>query len=80
MLTINTNLPALNALRHLTQNTRELETTFRSSNEGLQKATTDRGIAELSTRLARDNVRVSASTLVLRKANDLHASRIDLLA
>ncbi len=80
MLTINSNLPAVNAQRHLAQNTRELEAAFRSLNDDLQGSTTIREIADLSTRLARDKVLTSVSTLVLRKANDLQGSRIDLLA
>lgn len=79
-LTINTNLPALNAQRHLTQNSRNLEAAFRSANENLQSGGSDSGIAELSTRLARGRLLTTASTLVLRKANDLQASRIDLFA
>ncbi|MBK34775.1 MAG: hypothetical protein CME26_04485 [Gemmatimonadetes bacterium] len=76
MVSINTNLPALNAQRHLAQNSRNLDAAVRSENASL---VSDRGVTELSTRLARGRTLVSASTLVLRKANEVQASQIDLI-
>jgi flagellin-like hook-associated protein FlgL len=80
MMTIHTNLAALNAQRHLRQNSRNLEAALRSANENLRGSAADREVTDLSTRLARGKVLTTASTLVLRKANDLQASRIDLFA
>lgn len=71
---INTNLPAENAQRHLTQHSRNLVARFKAAAAG----TGD--IAEISSGLAKDKLLTNASTLVLRKANDLQARSIDLLA
>jgi tRNA U34 5-methylaminomethyl-2-thiouridine-forming methyltransferase MnmC len=60
--------------RHLTQHTRSLQANFKAASSG----TGD--IAELSSGLARDKLLTTAATLVLRKANDLQARSIDLIA
>jgi flagellin-like hook-associated protein FlgL len=70
---INTNAAAENAQRYLTQHSRNLVARFKSAAEG----TGD--IAEISSGLAKDKLLTTASTLVLRKANDLQARSIDLL-
>ena len=65
--------------RHLTQHARSLQANFKAASEG----TGD--IAELSSELAKDKLLTdklltTAATLVLRKANDLQARSIDLIA
>ena len=70
---INTSLSARNAQRHLTQHSRNLAAKFKAAAEG----TGD--IAEISSGLAKGKLLTTASTLVLRKANDLQTHSIDLL-
>ena len=70
---INTNLPAENAQRHLSNDARNLEATFKAAASG------SGDIVELSTGLAKDKLLTTASTLVLRKANDLQGRQIDLV-
>ncbi len=63
-----------NAQRHLTQHTRSLQANMKAA------STADGDIAELSSGLAKDKLLTTAATLVLRKANDLQARSIDLIA
>ena len=70
---INTNLPAENAQRHLSNDARNLEATFKAAASG------SGDIVELSTGLAKDKLLTTASTLVLRKANALQGRQIDLV-
>ena len=73
MNSINTNLPAQNAQRHLNQHARSQAAQFKTAASGQGDT------AQISTGLARDKLLTTASTLVLRKADDLQASQIDLL-
>ena len=68
------NTSVQNAQRHLTQHTRSLQATFKAASEG------NGDIADLSTGLAKDKLLTNAAALVLRKANDLQARSIDLMA
>ena len=70
---INTNIAAHNARRHLTQHSRNLAAQFKAAAQGGD-------IAEISTGLAKHRLLTTASTLVLRKANDLQTHAIDLIA
>jgi tRNA U34 5-methylaminomethyl-2-thiouridine-forming methyltransferase MnmC len=73
-MTINTNTSANTVQRHLAQHSRNLTARFKAASEG------SGDIAELSSGLAKDKLLTTAATLVLRKANDLQARSIDLLA
>jgi flagellin-like hook-associated protein FlgL len=72
MTGINTNIAANNAQRHLTQHSRKLAAQFKAAAQGGD-------IAEISTGLAKYRLLTTASSLVLRKANDLQAHSIDLI-